>query len=126
MMSVQVCASHGVTDLMVVHDSFSTTIADASTMSWAIREAFVQLYYDYCLFSDIKEQVLAMLDQPELADLPDIPYKGSLDIEAVLPERLRLQLIPFTAGPELWTTFVQRPPLGGFFDSVPNSEWRSG
>ena len=84
MMSVQTCASHGVTDLMVVHDSFSTTIADASTMSWAIREAFVQLYYDYCLFSDIKEQVLAMLDQPELADLPDIPYKGSLDIEAVL------------------------------------------
>ena len=38
MMSVQTCASHGVTDLMVVHDSFSTTIADASTMSWAIRK----------------------------------------------------------------------------------------
>ena len=66
----------GITDIMVVHDSFSTTIAGTKALSWAIRQAFIDLYDGYCVYQDLLDQVIAQLDNPEEADLPSIPPKG--------------------------------------------------
>ena len=66
------CASNGVTDLMVVHDSFATTIGNAQRMSLAIREAFVELYDGYCLYSDVLEQVKAQHSDPDSVEWPEI------------------------------------------------------
>ena len=54
-------------------------------MSTCIRQAFVNLYKDYCLYTAVLEQTIARLDDPANADLPTrIPDKGTLDIELVL------------------------------------------
>ena len=84
MKTVLLCKEMGVTNLMVVHDSFATTIGSAMTMSWAIRRAFVDLYDGYCLYTDILQQVREQLDDPDAADLPEVPPKGSLDLQGVM------------------------------------------
>lgn len=85
MLTVNMCEDYGVTDIAVVHDSFSTTIGNAKVMSTCIRQAFVNLYKDYCLYTAVLEQTIARLDDPANADLPTrIPDKGTLDIELVL------------------------------------------
>jgi DNA-directed RNA polymerase len=83
-LTVLTCKDNGVTDLMVVHDSFSTTIGNAEVMKNAVRAAFVELYTDYCLYSRLLEQVREQLDDPDNADLPEVPEPGELDLAAVL------------------------------------------
>ena len=84
MMTVTMCEDYGINDIAVVHDSFSTTIGNAKVMSYCIRRSFVDLYKDYCLYTDVLEQTIALLDNPEDADLPTVPAKGTLDLELVL------------------------------------------
>lgn len=84
MLTVLTCSANGVRDLMVVHDSFSTTVGNAQTMWDSIRDSFVQLYDGYCVYTDLLEQVKEQLDDPDNADLPEqIPEKGTLDIHEV-------------------------------------------
>jgi len=84
MMTVTMCEDYGINDIAVVHDSFSTTIGNAKVMSHCIRRSFVDLYKGYCLYTDVLEQTIALLDNPEDADLPTVPPKGTLDLELVL------------------------------------------
>jgi DNA-directed RNA polymerase len=83
-MAVLLCAEEGVTDVMVIHDSFATTIANAPVMAQCLRLAFVDLYEDYNLYEDIRDQVLAQLDNPEDADLAPLPKRGDLDVRQIL------------------------------------------
>ena len=53
-------------------------------MSWAIRRAFVDFFDGYCLYEDVLNQVREQLDDPDNADLPEIPAKGTLDLEGVM------------------------------------------
>ena len=55
------CHAAGVYDLMVVHDSFSTTIGDVKTMADAVRKAFYDTFNDHCPYTDLLEQTLARL-----------------------------------------------------------------
>ena len=82
--AVLLCKERGITNMMCVHDSFSTSIGSAFTMSWAIRRAFVDFFDDYCLYQDVLDQVREQLDDPDNADLPEIPPKGNLDLEGVM------------------------------------------
>jgi DNA-directed RNA polymerase len=84
MLTVLQCKDAGVLDLMVVHDSFSTTIGNAQKMSQAIREAFVGLYQDYCLYSDLLQQCKNQHPDPDSVEWPEIPKKGSLELQLVL------------------------------------------
>ena len=75
MMTVLRCIDYGVTDIMVVHDSFATTIGGAQRMSQAIREAFVELYDGYCLYSDVlnsAKHVTRTLDNVEVKQIDEI------------------------------------------------------
>jgi DNA-directed RNA polymerase len=55
-MTVLRFAAFGCTDIMVVHDSFSTTIGNAKELSRCVREAFIELYDGYDLYADILKQ----------------------------------------------------------------------
>ena len=86
MMTIIECYNRGAEDMMVVHDSFATTIGNAAIMASAVRETMVTLYEDYCLYTDIRNQVAARLDKQENIDaLPDIPTADDeLDLTGIL------------------------------------------
>ncbi len=88
MMTAIMCQEMGVTDLMVVHDSFATNLGDIATLTWAVRRAFVDLYKDYNLYEDFKKQCAARLSDPDriarLPDVPEIRNTGKLDLEGVM------------------------------------------
>jgi len=75
-MAVLQCKEWGVSDMMVIHDSFSTTIANAKAMSDGIHEAFVQLFDQNCPYSQLKEQTVA-----RIAESKDVPKRRDLDIQ---------------------------------------------
>lgn len=76
MMTTLRCKDKGVDDLMVVHDSFSSTVGNCHNMRESIKEAFIELYTDYCLYTDLLEQAKARHSDPESVDWPEIPPKG--------------------------------------------------
>ena len=86
------CETSGVDDLMVVHDSFATTLGNIGTLASEVRLAFVQLYGDpdYNLYEDFKQQCAERLEDPErIARLPAVPDMGDkngdlLDLDEVL------------------------------------------
>jgi DNA-directed RNA polymerase len=79
MLTVLFCLEEDVNDLMVVHDSFATTVGNASKMSQAIRNAFYYLYNDYCLYTDILDQAREQHSDPDSVEWPEIPRKGDQD-----------------------------------------------
>jgi len=83
MLTVLRCAELGVSDIMVVHDSFAATCGDAEVMKNAAREAMIELYDGYCLYSDLLEQCKARHPNPDNVEWPEVPEKGDLDISKV-------------------------------------------
>lgn len=56
------CADdRGVNNLMVIHDSFSTTAADARDLYEAVREEFIMLFDQYDLYEDFRKQAINQL-----------------------------------------------------------------
>ena len=86
-MAVVLCDEKDLNDIMVVHDSFATTIADVAEMRTAVLLAMRDLYVDYDLWQDIYDQVVARLDDPKsiemIAPLPDRSV-GKLDVEDIM------------------------------------------
>lgn len=78
---------YGITDFFMIHDSFGTTPAETGAMYQAVREAFIEQYEDRCIFSELLEQVKDQLDQPEKAVFPEVPAKGTLDINEVMESK---------------------------------------
>ena len=68
----------------MVIDSFSTTIGNASMMRDILRLAFVELYTDYCLYTDLLNQCKARHPNPDGVEWPEVPAKGHLDLKLVL------------------------------------------
>lgn len=84
MMTVIECFNEGVEDMMVVHDSFATTIGNAATMSSVVRSTMVHLYENTNLYQEIREQVAARLERQENIDaLPNLPEEGGLDLTGI-------------------------------------------
>jgi DNA-directed RNA polymerase len=85
MKTVLRCKDSGVQDFFLIHDSFGTTPADTDIMYETVRRSFVNIYQDYCLFSDFKSQVAKQLSYAGLERLDmKVPEKGNLDITKVL------------------------------------------
>jgi DNA-directed RNA polymerase len=79
-----------VESMMVIHDSFATTIADTAKLDEVLRRQFISLYTenDYCLFTEMLEQAKARHSDPDSVEWPKIPEKGDedgnlLDLEEV-------------------------------------------
>ena len=65
MLTVLDCVGEGVTNFMMIHDSFATTIGSADTLSACLRRMFILLYDDYNLFEDVLAQSKAAHSDPE-------------------------------------------------------------
>ena len=86
-LAVLSCKQNAIDDLMVVHDSFATVAADAKLMNGCIRLAMANLYDDYDLWADIRDQTIARLDQQASIDMiKDIPDRsiGKLNVADIL------------------------------------------
>jgi DNA-directed RNA polymerase len=47
--------------LMTVHDSFATTIDNVGIMAWAIRQAFYEVFDQYCPYQELLKQTMERL-----------------------------------------------------------------
>ena len=83
MMTVNDCASQGVTDIMVVHDSFATGIGNMGILSRSLRHNMVELYRDYNLYEDLLMQAKALHPDPDSVNWPKVPDRGNFDIDEV-------------------------------------------
>lgn len=76
------CKKANINSFITVHDCYGTLAPDTTTSAKLLREAFVEIYRQPIL-ENFTEDVLSGLEINE-EEIPEIPEKGSLDIEEVL------------------------------------------
>lgn len=76
------CKKEGINSFMTVHDCYGTLAPDTTMSVKLLREAFVEIYRQPIL-ENFTQDVLSNLEINE-EEIPQIPEKGSLDIEEVL------------------------------------------
>lgn len=81
-LTVLECTKEGMTDFMMVHDSFGCHAADMQAMNKTLRQEFIKMYSGDFL-SAFHEQVKRQLPPDAIERLPSLPTKGKLNIEAV-------------------------------------------
>ena len=74
---------NGVRDFFLIHDSFATLPADTWTMFDVVRQSFIAMYEDWCLFEDLYGRVHQVLADPSRISELEIPAKGNLDLSLV-------------------------------------------
>lgn len=70
--------------LSMIHDSYGTHAADAESLSFAIRQSFVQMYEETCWLTAFRDEVAAALPPEVAAKLPPVPQMRDLDISEVV------------------------------------------
>ena len=83
MMTVNKCHEKGIDSFACIHDSFGTVPADAQVLYETIREVFCDLYTNHDVLTDLHDHIASLLSPKLLEELPDVPMKGKLDINAV-------------------------------------------
>jgi DNA-directed RNA polymerase len=74
----------GIDAFMMIHDSFGTHAGNMTTFNRVIREAFVEMYTDYCPLTALDTYARSVLSEAGIEKLPAIPAKGALDLSLVL------------------------------------------
>ena len=82
MLYLNKCKEAGIDSILSVHDCYGTHASDTEKSARFLREAFVEIYRQPIL-ENFTTDILAATDIEE-TELPEIPEKGSLDIEEVL------------------------------------------
>lgn len=85
MTTINMLRDIGVDDFVAVHDSYATHASNVDSMHQVLRKAFVRQYSQLDVLADFKMQIENQLreNSEEAVELPDIPPKGMLDIQAV-------------------------------------------
>jgi DNA-directed RNA polymerase len=83
MSTVLYCQKENINDFFLIHDSFATTINDTSKLYGCVREAFIDMYKNYCLYTDIQDQIRQQLNNPNTDKLEEIPKKGNLNLDEI-------------------------------------------
>lgn len=81
LLTVLKAKSQGITDFSLIHDSFGAHASATPEFFYTIREAFIDLYENYCPYETIYKATYEALD--DKAKTPQLPQKGSLDVNAV-------------------------------------------
>ena len=92
MMTANKCRQNGVENLLVVHDCFSTDVANADFMNQCIRVAFIELYRDRNHLEDLMAYCYQALQDDENISQetidniswPAVPDQQTLEIMKVL------------------------------------------
>lgn len=82
MMTVLAANEKGIEDFSLIHDSFGTHAANTTELFYTVREAFIDLYDNYCPYETIRTSTLKSIT--DKSKVPDLPTKGDLDINGVL------------------------------------------
>ncbi|QWY83423.1 DNA-directed RNA polymerase protein [Rhizobium phage RHph_X3_9] len=77
--TVRRCAELGITDVACIHDDYGTHACDTDILHRVIREAFVDMYGHNDPLQSFKDE-----QEAKGHTLPDVPEKGTLDINLVL------------------------------------------
>ena len=84
-MTVLLAKDNGVEDFFMIHDSFGTVPADTDMMYQAVRNTFVDIYSNWCLYTSFYKQATSRLSYTGLKNLQvQVPDKGTLDLTKVL------------------------------------------
>lgn len=81
-LTVDKCLKEGIKDYAMVHDSYGTHSPNMVTLNNKLREAFVEMYRDNDVLSDLYTYAVTSLK--EGTEVPEPPVKGCLNIEEVL------------------------------------------
>lgn len=82
MLCVDYCRKAGIHYFAMVHDSYGTHAASMDLLAAKLREAFISLY-QHDVLEDLGHAIRAMLSEKNLEEMPDVPAKGSLDLNQV-------------------------------------------
>jgi len=83
MRTVDYCVDAGVSHFAMIHDSYGCHAADADTMCYELRRAFVDQYSGNIL-EDFRTQLVAGLPVELASKVPPVPTMGDLDISVVM------------------------------------------
>lgn len=73
------CVDKGIKHFAMIHDSYGAPLSQAQLMYDTVRESFIQMYTENDVFANFRADMEALADK----ELPDIPKKGTLDINVV-------------------------------------------
>jgi DNA-directed RNA polymerase len=81
-LQLTVCTAkdQGINHFAMIHDSYGTTVADAGVLFKIVRECFVKMYTEHDVLKEFAEEVSHLTEK----ELPELPSKGSFDINEVL------------------------------------------
>jgi DNA-directed RNA polymerase len=83
MMTVLRCLDKGLTDFSLIHDSYGTHACDVDILAHELREAFIQQYTEHDVLEEFREAIIKKLPQDLAEEIPPVPNKGKLDLNAV-------------------------------------------
>ena len=83
MLTIDVAKQCEIFSFAMVHDSYGTHAADAETLWWCLRKAFVEMYSQTDVLEDFRADLLDVLPKDKHDQIPQSPDKGSLDIALV-------------------------------------------
>ena len=81
METVNIAYKNGITNFCNVHDSFGTTAGDVEVLNKSLREAFVTMFTEHDILANFRNDVLKQLPVELHEKIPEVPEKGSLDIQ---------------------------------------------
>lgn len=84
MLTVLSASGRGIEDFALIHDSFGTHAGKTQAFFQIIREAFVEMYDNYCPFEEVYQSAYAVLSDEGREKLPVILTKGDMDLSVVL------------------------------------------
>ena len=80
---VNIAKEAGIENFCNVHDSYATNACDIDKLNESIRKAFIKTFTDFNVLQDFKDDVEKQLPEKLRETLPDVPEKGSLDINVL-------------------------------------------
>ena len=83
MMTIDVALEFGIKSFAMVHDSYGTHAADAESLWWCLRKAFVKMYTQQDVLENFRASLLEVLPPEKHGEIPPVPSKGDLDINQV-------------------------------------------
>ena len=80
---VNIAKEAGIENFCNVHDSYATNACDIDKLNESVRKAFIKTFTDFNVLQDFKDDVEKQLPEKLRETLPDVPEKGSLDINVL-------------------------------------------
>lgn len=82
MRTINMCLDEGITDFSMIHDSYGTHAANIDNLARILREAFI-IQYSEDVLENFKKEVEEQLSDELRKEIPPLPRKGNLDLQAV-------------------------------------------